>query len=240
MDGNGRSQSTADSANTRRKRWLMGAGILLTLSTLMVMGHGTAVQSALAAALADPAAILSARSPGSRTDGALAQTKNKRFYAKTALALRRGRPTERVLGQARIRPDVPVAPAAVSNPLMATSVAVPQGMFSDVVATAVGPVSGTAIVAGTPGFGIGGGGGSTGSGGGGMIPAAVVPEPSTWMMTILGFMTMGIGLRRRKLVARRKQKVRGQKAVNQVVATDKSAQPMSRLNTYSISRIDGT
>lgn len=213
MGGNGRSHSKGGSVKARRKRWLIGAGAgtLLALPTLMVVGHSTAVQSAVAQALADPASILDARSPGRRADGALTQTKNKRRYAKVASATR-GKPTERVLGQARTRPDVAAVPAGAADPLVETPVAVPQGTFSDAVATAGNPVTGAAIVAGTPGFGIGGG--TVGGGGGGTPggtnpdggttpPVTAVPEPSTWMMTILGFMGMGIGLRRRKAAARR-------------------------------------
>lgn len=217
MGGTSRSQSKGNTVAARRKRWLMGAGAgtLLALPTLMVVGHSTAVQSAVASALADPASILSARSPGSRAAGALTQTKNKRRYARTAAATR-GKPTERVLGQARTRPDVAVVPAGAADPLVAAPVAVPQGTFSDAVATAGDPITGAAVVAGTPGFGIGvgtvgggggggtgGGGGNTGGGGGGTTPVTAVPEPSTWMMTILGFMGMGAGLRRRRAVARR-------------------------------------
>jgi hypothetical protein len=212
MGGKGRSQSKGNSGTSQRKRWLMGAGAgtLLALPTLMVLGHSTAVQSALATALADPASILSARSPGSRADGALTQTKNKRPYAKAAPALRRGKPTERVLGQARTRPNVPVVPVGTADSLVAAPVAVPQGAFSDAVTTAGNPITGAAVVGGVPVFGVGVGGGTGGggtggggnTGGGGDTPVTVVPEPSTWMMTILGFMTMGIGLRRRKAARR--------------------------------------
>lgn len=178
----------------------VAAASLLAVPALVLMSNSEAVESAIAAAMADPAAILAARSPGARAPGALTQTKP--YYT---------HPTERVLGQDRTRPPGDTPTDSVS-PLAATDPAVVPDAFAQ--AAGVAPATTDAI--GTPGLvpvggapvvgvggGGGGGGGSGGGGGGGggtdpgTPPITVVPEPSTWMMTILGFFAAGLGLRAR-------------------------------------------
>ncbi|MDP1027834.1 PEP-CTERM sorting domain-containing protein [Sphingomonas sp. KR1UV-12] len=170
------------------------------LATIMLFSTSTAVESALASAMADPAAILAARSPGARAPGALTQTK---------LAYAHKAPVERALGQERTRPTAatpagtPVAALPSALPVTQQALGAPVAEATDPLVTSPGLVPTTlAPVSGVTGVG-GGGGGNTGGGGGGTTtpvdpPVSAVPEPSTWLMTILGFFTAGLGLRRRR------------------------------------------
>ncbi len=189
---------------------VVGAVTLLSVPTILLLGHGAAVESAVAAAIADPASILAARSPGGRAPGALSQSKlkqTKRRYARSGVKRPAG-PTERVLGQARTRPTDALPLGDAVDPLLGTPLIIPQGAFGDLAGDSPSPVGpGTVGFAGTPvtGIGIGGGGGGVGGGGGGdggttpvVPPVSAVPEPSTWLMTIFGFFAAGIGLRRRR------------------------------------------
>jgi hypothetical protein len=196
------------SLRTRRLA-AVGAATLVAVPALVFATRGTVVETALAAAIADPASILSARSPGSRGAGALTQTKLKQTklrqtkprYARSGVRRTPG-PTERVLGQARTRPDGALPLGDAADPILGLPLAVPAGAFSGLGGDgtpATGP--GTVAFGGVPITGIGGGGG------GGIVvpptnptqpPVTAVPEPATWMMTILGFFAAGFGLRRRR------------------------------------------
>lgn len=206
----------AKTSYVRRGLGVVGAVALLSVPTILLLGHSAAVESAVAAAIADPASILAARSPGGRAPGALSQSKliqTKRRYARSGLKRPAG-PTERVLGQARTRPTDALPLGDAVDPLTGTPLAIPQGAFGDLAGdgpSLVGP--GTVGFAGTPvtGIGIGGGGGGVGGGGDGgttpvVPPVSAVPEPSTWLMTILGFFAAGIGLRRRRPALVRRQR----------------------------------
>ena len=205
-------RSAGKPSYVRRGLGVAGAVALLSVPTILLLGHGAAVESAIAAAIADPASILAARSPGGRAPGALSQSKliqTKRRYARSGVKRPAG-PTERVLGQARTRPTDALPLGDAVDPLIGTPFAIPQGAFGDVAGDGPAPVGPGAVgFAGTPitGIGIGGGGGGGGVGGGGggdggttpvVPPVSAVPEPSTWLMTIFGFFAAGIGLRRRR------------------------------------------
>ena len=207
-DGQGRGESIGAAPSTRRRLVVAGVALLAVSAGVLAM-HGSVVESAVAAAIADPASILAARSPGARASGALAQTKlaqTKRRYAKSGIPHLAG-PTERVLGQARTRPTGALPLGDAVDPVIGTLVDIPQNAFGGIGDGS--PLSGPTVVA----FGgppvtcvgvIGGGGGVGGGGGGGDTPVtppvSAVPEPSTWLMTILGFFAAGIGLRRRRAV----------------------------------------
>jgi hypothetical protein len=195
------------SLRTRRLA-AVGAATLVAVPALVFATRGTVVETALAAAIADPASILSARSPGSRGAGALTQTKLKQTkprYARSGVRRTPG-PTERVLGQARTRPDGALPLGDAADPILGLLLAVPAGAFGGLGDDGT-PVGGPGTVAfgGVPITGIGGGGG----GGGGTVPpvdptqppVTPVPEPATWMMTILGFFATALGLRRRRRAA---------------------------------------
>lgn len=159
--------------------------------------------TALASPFRDPADVLAERSPGTRDPNALYSIKPDRIAPLADLAS--VLPHERVLSVVRDRPGTDPFPSAASlfpdDPLAfgtpdLTSLA-PSGAF--------------------PGTG-GGGGGSPGSGGSGgfvpgrstdtIVPPAVVdvpsavPEPSTWLMNIVGFFAIAAVLRRRRLAPR--------------------------------------
>ena len=213
--GRGQRGSVAAAPRVRRRLAAAGAVALVTIPALMLIGHGTAVESAVAAAIADPASILAARSPGARASGALTQTKltqTKRRYARSGVK-RPGGPTERVLGQSRTRPTAALPLGEAVDPLVGTPLDIPPGAFGVVGGGDAAPLGpGVVAFGNTPvigiGGGVGGGGGGVGGGGGGgggttptnpvTPPVSAVPEPSTWLMTIMGFAAAGIGLRRRR------------------------------------------
>ena len=108
---------------------------------------------------------------------------------------------------------VPCPPALLAAPL------VPQSTFAEVVpddsvgaAPFVGGSAAPGVVIGGIGPGVGGGGGGGGGGPGGGNPGGggdggtvvppppviAVPEPSTWMMMLIGFGLLGAGLRLRR------------------------------------------
>jgi hypothetical protein len=152
------------------------------------------------------AAMISERSPGERSKGALASLKHKRV---TELH-------ERALPKVR-------APSPPVNPLAALVTAPP----SPPIAPPAGPAPLFGLMAGPPvivpptgGNASGGGGGSpvfseipTPGGGGGAIvppiittaevppPSSAVPEPGSWALMLLGFAMTGLALRRDRLTA---------------------------------------
>jgi len=196
-------QSTETASRTRRRLTVVGAAALVAVPALMLVGHGTALQSALAAAIADPASILAGRSPGARTPGAFTQTKLR--YAKPSVRQHRN-PTERVLGQVRTRPNGAVPWGGDVNPLIGMALDIPPGAFGEILGDGLG-LGGPGVVgfAGAPATGVVGGPGSIGGGTPPIQPVfppvSAIPEPSTWLMTILGFFAAGVGLRRQRTTA---------------------------------------
>jgi hypothetical protein len=149
-------------------------------------------------------ALLDARSPGDRQIGELSATKTK---AKPQQIARR--PTQRALGKiVRPKPAIPTEFVQAITPAV-PPVAVAPGVQAPTLSDVVPPVT----LVGVPGVGggnlpvvIGGGGG-----GGGVVPPGIpgnpvtatpevttaVPEPSTWLLMLLGFGAIGVSARRR-------------------------------------------
>lgn len=168
----------------------------------------------LAAALSDPATLIGARSPGARAEGALLQIKKGPARRPDLLAIKgvghEGTPP---------KPAAPlVTPLARTVAVAPTEVLfLPEVLPADVQPGV--PLAELPVVAnsGTGGFligPIGGGGAISGGGGSGgipgpnvsateMPPAAAVPEPGIWLTLILGFLSIGAGLRRLRLARAR-------------------------------------
>ncbi len=199
-----RSGLSAVFTSLKTHKYAVAAGLLLASLPLgYAASDGSKAHSFVAAALADPLAVLKGRSPGERTTGKLAQSKRPKGAPNTAL-----KPSERVLANVRTRPTAPAAPdGGTQAPLAAfpgllDAPAAPQGVVAETTPTAavasIGGVGGGLPV--IPGV-LAGGGGSPGSTGNtAEIPTAVVPvpEPEAWFMMITGFLLMGMSLRSRQ------------------------------------------
>ena len=184
----------------------IGATIAVACSILalqFLIGGGQ-LSPATAALLADPLAILSGRSPGSRSSGALLQSKHAYARDRTShKSIGPAAPSERVLSNVRTRPPVAV-------PLTETGLipGVPVGdlIIPDDAVTAFPagvPATGSGIGGGGfqgTGAGVGGAPGGGGGGNGGGVPSvpSAVPEPSTWALMLTGYFLVGILYRRRR------------------------------------------
>lgn len=197
----------------RRLAWTLSTLSLLAMVPVVVSDHGRQMASAVAAALADPAALLDQRSPGARAAGALTQTKQRRLASRTGHAREPFVPVERVLAGERRRPgdgaNIPgfVPAGGVETPLPGDAPPPVETAFLPSPG-ATGAGGGGASVPVAPiiggnggGTGIGGGGGS-----GGSTPSPTptptpepspVPEPATWLLTLTGFTALALALRRR-------------------------------------------
>ena len=173
----------------------------------------SAAQLAAAALFRDPLSIFADRSPGARATGALTQSKlalashrTPRRAASLPGGVERGdgalpAPTtgSPIFGFAPS--GMPLLPAN-DLPLATTAGGAPFEDFPG------GGTSGGGFLppggGGTGGVGGGGGGGGyydippTVPGGGGGTPPGSVPEPATWLTTILGLAAVGTMLRRRR------------------------------------------
>ena len=149
------------------------------------------------------------RSPGARGATDTLKGKAKPKLAENTTALSATKPTQRALGKTFDEPlqslAGPLAPAAPIEflPLDTSS----SGATLPAIALPI-PVGGGFFSPVTGGFG----GGIGGGGGGGDTPtppppmpppppppiAAAVPEPSTWMLLLIGFAAVGASLRRAK------------------------------------------
>lgn len=199
----------------RRSVWTLSALSLLAIVPVVASDHGRQMASAVAAAIADPAALLDQRSPGARAAGALTQTKQRRLASHTGRAREPFVPVERVLAGERRRPgDTANIPGFVPDGGVETPL---PGDAPPPIDDAFSPTAG-----GTGG--TGGGGGATvpsvpiisgGGGGGGPTPTPTptptpvptpeptpVPEPATWLLTLTGFAALATALRRRRRVER--------------------------------------
>lgn len=184
-----------------RKLLVLVPAALLTAGLSYSLSSPTS-GSLIAAALADPLSVFADRSPGTRTSAALNQTKKARAHSKDGSRVAALPPSERVLTNVRTRPPVaPEAPqytdALLTTPLATDGAAiVPDiGILPPAAVAPTGTGSIPGIAPGGVGFLPGGGGG----GGGGDTPVEPgvpgVPEPSSWLMMILGFFAIGRALR---------------------------------------------
>lgn len=153
------------------------------------------------------------RSPGERGATDMLKGKAQRDLAQDLGTPAKGKPAQRALGKTFDEPlqslAGPIAPAPVVEflPLDANSSAVPLPAIALPIPSGsggFGPVFGGGPSGG--GF-IGGGGGSGGSGNVPVPPiappapppiTAAVPEPSTWILLLMGFAAVGASVRRSK------------------------------------------
>jgi len=147
-------------------------------------------REAIAAVLADPLELLALRSPGQRSSGTLVQTKAARGVPRIPASQI---PTERVLSNVRWRPFIDLPTNFLG---LDVTVALSTDRFFNPSVPANGLNFGPPSLI-TPIFGPFLGGGSGGSGG---VPVSSVPEPSQWLMMLVGLFSIGSALR----AARRK------------------------------------
>lgn len=158
---------------------------------------GNAVQSFLA------------RSPGERGAIDILKGKSKRELAQNAKTPGGPKPSQRALGKIFDEPlkslAGPVAPAPIAFIPLDSSAAsfLPAAVPLATGAGAFSPLSGGIPTGGGFFGGGGGGGGSTGPGDVAVTPAppvsvAAVPEPSTWILLLIGFAAVGASIRRAK------------------------------------------
>lgn len=157
------------------------------------------------------------RSPGERgtTDAIKGKAKAKGDEPQPRKAATAATPKQRALGKVFDNPASKVAAATLPQPVLEF---LPANIASepDTILASIPPVlGGSSIFAPVIGGGIGGGGGFIGGGGGGgsgggggggnvinppPVPAvaSAVPEPSTWILLLLGFAAIGASSRRPK------------------------------------------
>lgn len=171
----------------------------------------------LPALLPDPMAILSARSPGERADGAMFNTKPPKQRQLASLPHKPLIPGERMLSTVRERapdgwapptidlpspqfgfvPDLPVAttpsslaPVPSGNPGIVNPPPIfpggPSGPNTPTVPVPEPGATPTPTPTPTP-----------------VTPVPAVPEPATWATMLVGFMVIGVALRRRGARARK-------------------------------------
>lgn len=153
------------------------------------------------------------RSPGARGATDTLKGKAKTAFTQNSAAPDKGKPAQRALGKifdepltSLTGPMAPAAPvvflppdadvAAAALPAMALAVPVGGGFFA--------PVTGGGFIIGGGGGGVGGGPAPIGEGP--ITPApptpplitSAVPEPSTWMLLLIGFAAVGASIRRAK------------------------------------------
>jgi len=199
-----RSGLSAVFTSLKAHKYAVAAGLLLVSLPLgYAASDGSKAHSFVAAALADPLAVLEGRSPGERTTGKLAQSKRPKVAPNTSL-----KPSERVLANVRTRPTTPAASeGGAQGPLAALpglldAPAAPQGALAETTPTtpvaSIGGVGGGLPV--IPGVVASGGGAPGSTGNAAEIPTAVapVPEPAAWFMMITGFLLVGMSLRWRQ------------------------------------------
>lgn len=151
------------------------------------------------------------RSPGERGATDILKGKTKRDLAQNDDTSSKPKPTQRALGKVFDDPlkslAGPIAPAPVVEFLPLDAVSTAASIPALALAAPVGSGIFSPFVGGGPSGGgfIGGGGNGGGAGGGsGFVPpvsppvAAAVPEPSTWILLLIGFAAIGVSMRRKK------------------------------------------
>ena len=181
----------------------VGAGITLAVPS---GPNSASAKTAASSIVSDPDSVLDERSPGVRRYGWLLNTKQPRLGFSAG-----DPPHERVLTSMRRRPTPAGGPLPLVGPITPVEAfpevagVVPDQM-PELADTGSGPGSGGFIP--TPGLGgIGPGGGGPAGGnpddGNGTTttptPVPSVPEPSTWIMLLLGFAILGRAMRRGRL-----------------------------------------
>ena len=175
---------------------MIGAGIMVAAP-----GSSSHAHTAPAIYAPDIDGLLDARSPGSRRNGWLVNTKPER------IAYVPDDPVERVLSSVRRRPPLTITLGAIpliGSPILPDGFASPTEPASDAILAGkpspasgigglAGPVAGGGIL---PGIGGGVGGDASMSGQNPLMSA--VPEPTAWSLMFLGFGLLGVVLRQRR------------------------------------------
>lgn len=191
-----------------RRFWVMAALTLVALPAGYAGRSAANGSAGMQALIADPSSLFSARSPGGRGIGALAQTKPG--YVRTGPAtdefLGFGPQVGEPLADGITGPGGPGVSDDLGIPLNEDLAAfsIPGGLYGPAESGPIfGSIGGDGLAGGGIGFGSGTGGGNGGGGGGGLpgggttptAPPAAVPEPDMWLMLIVGFSAIGSMMR---------------------------------------------
>lgn len=156
----------------RHKKAVIGACLFAAVPFGVWMGDGG---EAIADSIRDPLALLALRSPGERGDGAT-------FASKPPRQVVAAKPTERVLAMVRERPaGPPVSEAPLALPQPPLDLIVDNPAIVPNVDPGIDPGLVPSLCCETPAN----------------PPTAPVPEPSTWLMMLVGFFATGFMMRRR-------------------------------------------
>jgi hypothetical protein len=162
------------------------------------------LRSAAFALLEDPLSVLSGRSPGVRSGGALAQSKHAYQHARMRDHGKPGElPSERVLANVRSRPAAPapetevgLLPALPSSDAASFGETLPGLPFSASVSR--GGIAAAGFPSGASGAVAGGAGGGGGNMGAVPVVASAIPEPNSWALMLTGYFVIGTAYRRRR------------------------------------------
>lgn len=162
------------------------------------------LRSAAVAFMEDPLSILSGRSPGVRSGGALAQSKHAYQHARMRDHGKPGElPSERVLANVRSRPaalvpetELSLLPALPSSDAASFGETLPGIPFSAPVSR--GGIAAAGFPSGASGAVAGGAGGDGGNMGAVPVVASAIPEPNSWALMLTGYYLVGTAYRRRR------------------------------------------
>ena len=198
----------------RKERWAIAGFACLAAMATAPLAINSLQTNGLSLASLDPAKklrdLLDARSPGERSKGELAQIKIKKKLATAGRRIQPGTPAEtplEKLAQAVV-PKEPDAPTLVP-PASATVPLIPPAAAASFVPASFGPLGGGPVVIAGSVLGGGGSGGGGGSPPPTVTPPTVtppvvspVPEPSSWLMMLMGFGIIGAAARQRRSASR--------------------------------------